>query len=68
MALPSSVCLRSEQAVISGDHDTRRPDQGDDRHTRARGLGERAHPDTRPGVRGTTSLDRIVAVGGHRCL
>ena len=68
MALSSSVSLSNEQAIVSGNHDTRRPAQRDDRSPRARGLRERAHPDTRAGIRGAASLDGIVASGGRRCL
>ena len=53
---------------MSGDHDTHRPAQRDDRSPKTRGLRERAHPDTRAGVQDVASLDVIVASGSRRFL
>ena len=60
------MSLSNEQAVVSGDHDTRRPAQRVDEPTRRGGLGERAHPDTRAGVRGAAPFDGVVGTRG-RC-
>ena len=53
---------------MSGDHDTHRPAQRDDRSPKTSGLRERAHPDTRAGVQDVASLDVIVASGSRRFL
>ena len=59
-ALCSSTSLRSEQVVVSGVHDTRRPTQGSHRTARRGGLGEGTNPDTRAGVRGAAPFNGVV--------